>query len=256
MNYLRLDLSHLLLAATMVVVSLLLSYVEKLRLGKALSLGAVRATVQLLLVGFWLQYLFHSDNLFFVLLTWLAMLLTATLSAWERLKRRSFFFSIFFFSMATSSLLVVLYTLQWVLGLEPWFAPQYSVPLAGMVIGYTLNAVTLVADRLESSLRRERSLVEAALALGATPVQAAEHLRAQALQAGMIPLFNYLSVVGIVQLPGMMTGQLIAGALPIDAVRYQILISFMLCPASLLACLLCARLTLESFFNERMQLTA
>lgn len=240
----------------MVVVSLLLSYIEKLRLGRALSLGAVRATVQLLIVGFWLQYIFRSASLFFVLVTWLAMLLAATLSAWERLKRRALFFSIFFFTIATSSLLVLLYTLQWVLGLKPWFSPQYSVPLAGMVIGYTLNAATLVAERLEASLKRERSLVEAALSLGATPAQAAEHVRAQAVQAGMIPLFNYLSVVGIVQLPGMMTGQMIAGALPADAVRYQVLISFMLCPASLLACLLCARLTLQRSFNKRMQLAA
>ena len=111
---------------------------------------------------------------------------------------------------------------------SPWYSPQYAIPLLGMILGNTLNGISLGLDRLGGELSAKRGQVETLLALGATRWEAARQPVQQAVRTGMIPLINSMMVVGIVSLPGMMTGQLLAGVSPLQAVKYQIVIMFLI----------------------------
>ena len=111
---------------------------------------------------------------------------------------------------------------------RPWYSPQYAIPLLGMILGNTLNGISLGLDRLGGELSARRGQVETLLALGATRWEAARQPAQQAVRTGMIPLINSMMVVGIVSLPGMMTGQLLVGVNPLQAVRYQIVIMFLI----------------------------
>src|SRR3569623_2692060 len=114
------------------------------------------------------------------------------------------------------------------LRVEPWYSPQYAIPLLGMILGNTLNGISLGLDRLGGELSGRRAPVEALLALGATRWEAARGPIRQAVRTGLIPTINAMMVVGIVSLPGMMTGQILAGADPVEAVKYQIVMMFLI----------------------------
>ena len=137
---------------------------------------------------------------------------------------------------------------------QSWYEPQYTIPLLGMVLGNILNGVSLSMDRFMEGIVRERPLIEADLALGATRWEAAHQLVTDALRTGMIPTVNSMMVMGIVSLPGMMTGQLLAGAAPVAAVRYQIVIMFMIAAATAPGALGVVLLAFRALFNHRHQL--
>jgi putative ABC transport system permease protein len=119
-------------------------------------------------------------------------------------------------------------------GVEKWYHPQYAIPLLGMVLGNTLNGISVGQNTFTELLASRRDQVEAMLTLGATGWEAARPLVQQAVRTGMIPIINSMMIVGIVSLPGMMTGQLLAGAAPISAVKYQIVIMFLIASATAL----------------------
>ena len=121
-----------------------------------------------------------------------------------------------------------------IIRVDPWFDPQYAIPLLGMVLGNTLSGISLSLDRFVESLVQRRAAVETVLALGGTRWEAAHEHISDALRVGMIPTINSMLIMGIVSLPGMMTGQILAGADPADAVRYQIVIMFMIASAAAL----------------------
>src|SRR5262249_29918982 len=121
-------------------------------------------------------------------------------------------------SVWASSWLVTSLALFAIVPVRPWYTPQYSVPLLGMIPGNTLNGISLGLDRLGGELSGKRAQVEAMLALGATRWEAARGPIRQAVRTAMIPLINSMMVVGVVSLPGMMTGQILAGASPLGAV--------------------------------------
>src|SRR6185295_16144408 len=131
-------------------------------------------------------------------------------------------------AMLIGSGLTLAYVTQVVLRVSPWYEPRYLVPLFGMIVGNAMNGAALAAERLDSEMTSQRATVEAFLALGATPARAAAEPVRRALGAALIPSINGLMVVGLVQLPGMMTGQILAGASPLLAVRYQVVVAFML----------------------------
>jgi putative ABC transport system permease protein len=130
---------------------------------------------------------------------------------------------------------------------------QYAIPLLGMILGNALNGVSLGLDRLGSELSGKRDLVEAALALGATRWEAARQPVQQAVKTGLIPTINAMMVVGIVSLPGMMTGQLLAGTSPVEAVKYQIVIMFLIDSGTALGTVLVVLLSFQRLFNEDHQ---
>ena len=135
-----------------------------------------------------------------------------------------------------------------------WYQPQYSIPLLGMILGNTLNGVSVGLKTFTESLYQKRDQIEASLALGATRWEAANDSVRDAMRTGMIPILNSMMIVGIVSLPGMMTGQLLAGTKPISAVKYQIVIMFLIASATALGTVGVVLLSFRRLFNERHQL--
>jgi len=137
---------------------------------------------------------------------------------------------------------------------QPWYDPKTIIPLAGIVLGNAMNGAAIAGDRLVSTLNSSQLEIETHLSLGATPQQAVADYRRDAIKAGLIPTINSMMVVGLVTLPGIITGQLLGGANPIQAAAFQMLILFMLAFATLLTTVLVTQGLLRQFFNQAAQL--
>lgn len=133
--------------------------------------------------------------------------------------------------------------------IQPWYEPQYAIPILGMILGNCLTGVSLGIERMTEELTAGRAAVEMSLALGASRWEAAQGPARQAVRAGMIPTLNQMAVVGLVSLPGMMTGQVLAGQSPLQAVRYQIVIMFLIAAASGLGVVGAVLLTYRRLFS-------
>ena len=143
-----------------------------------------------------------------------------------------------------------------VLRAQPWYAPQYAIPIMGMILGNTLTGVGLALERMTGELTATRDQIETVLALGGTRWEAARDAARTAVRAGMTPIINQMSVVGVVSLPGMMTGQVLAGQSPLEAVRYQIVIMFLLAASSGLGTVAAVLLAYRRLFSREHQLLA
>lgn len=243
------------LAAFLILINLALSILLRLGLARTLALASVRMVVQLLLLGFILEYIFALNTPPPILGVGLVMVIFAGVASVRRTHRR--FVGIYWNSLVTvfaASFLVTGIALSGILQIHPWYQAQYSIPLLGMVLGNTLTGISLALDRFMDGVARERQQIEGLLALGATRWEAAHRLIRDSLRTGMIPIINSMMVMGIVSLPGMMTGQLLAGAAPGSAVRYQIVIVFMIAAAVALGALGVVLLAFRRLFNSRHQL--
>jgi putative ABC transport system permease protein len=252
--YLELSYLQVGIAALLILINGALSVLLKLGLGRRLLLAAVCTVVQLLLIGYVLEWVFRVDRWYVVLAWMLAMTLVAGVAATRRTQVR--YPGIWARSLASiwaSSWLIAALALAVILRVRPWYTPQYAIPLLGMILGNTLNGVSLGLDRLGGELAGRRHQLEALLALGATRWEAARPLVQQAVRTGLIPTINAMMVVGIVSLPGMMTGQILAGANPVEAVKYQIVIMFLIASATALGTVAAVLLSYRRLFNEHHQ---
>jgi putative ABC transport system permease protein len=159
-----------------------------------------------------------------------------------------------YISMLASYFLVTYMVTGVIIAASPWWQPQYFLPLGGMIIGNSMTALALALERLFADLRGRRELVEMQLSLGATYREASQDLVRQAIKAGMVPSINSLMGVGIVFIPGMMTGQIVAGADPLAAIRYQIVVMLMLVASTTLSTLLVVHLVRRRCFGPAQQL--
>jgi len=228
-DYLAITYGQLALATVLILVNLPISIALRLGLTASLALATLRVVVQLLLIGFVLEWLFTQDNPLLILTISLIMTAVAGISAVNRTKHR--FVGIYWnslLSVLVSAALVTGLAMGGIVQVEPWYDPQYLIPLLGMVLGNTLTGISLGLDHFMERLTSQRHQIETLLTLGATRWEAAHEQVRNALRVGMIPTINSMMVMGLVSLPGMMTGQILAGANPIDAVRYQIVIVFMI----------------------------
>jgi putative ABC transport system permease protein len=226
---------RLALSALLILVNVGLSAALRLGLSRSLLLASVRMVVQLLLVGYVLEWLFHQDQAPLIVLVGAAMAMIAGVSAVQRTRQR--FAGIYLnslLSVMASSALVTGLAVTGLIQPQPWYNPQYLIPLLGMVLGNTLNGLSLGLDRFMEGLRSGRDQVETDLALGATRWEASQAVVRDAIRVAMIPTINSMMVMGLVSLPGMMTGQILQGAAPAAAVRYQIVILFMIASATAL----------------------
>ena len=184
-----------------------------LRAGNALYAMA-RMLGQLLLIGYFLAYIFESDSVWIVLAVLAVMVV---MSSWIALNNVTHHRTALYFCCFGAILLAGSFTLAivsaGVLQLDPWYQPRFLIPLAGMIFANSMNSVSLCAERVSAELRRGDDWLTA---------------RTTALQAGMIPMVNSLFAVGLVSLPGMMTGQILSGVSPLIAVRYQIMVMCMI----------------------------
>lgn len=230
MTLIQLSPADLAVASLLVVLLGVLSWRAHLDIGPSLLIAAARTVVQLTLVGLILTLVFERAHPGWLALIATVMLLTAGYEAMRRQERRFtgwWGFGMGTVSMFVSSFTLTVYALLAVIGTEPWYAPQYAIPLLGMALGNTLTGIALALDRLTQNAWDRRNVIEQRLMLGETAGEAIAGIRRLAMRSGMIPSINAMAVAGIVSLPGMMTGQILAGAPPIEAVKYQILIMFL-----------------------------
>jgi putative ABC transport system permease protein len=252
--------TDLALAAALILVAVAISRWQGLGLGRGILLGAVRATVQLIAVGYVLVYMFEVARWWLVLLALAIMLVAATLATTRRRRgraapgERQVLWSIHGMALLIGTGLTLAYVTEVVLHVRPWYEPRYVIPLFGMIAGSAMNGAALGAERLASEMELRSGEVEAYLALGASPARAAAEPVRRALTAALIPAVNSLMVVGIVQLPGMMTGQILAGQSPLLAVRYQIVVAFMLTSATAITSAIAVLRYRRAFFTNAAQL--
>ena len=225
-------------AAALVLVAGIVSVALRLKLEGSLVLGVVRSTVQLLAVGYALTWIFDHPALGLTVAAMVLMTLAATRAALQRAgwAIEGGFAGAFVTLVVTAGLTALVGSAVFV-GAEPWYDPRYALPLLGMLLGNGLTGLSLCLDSLLGALAEDAELVEVELALGASRAEAARDPVRRAVRRGIIPIVNAMMVAGIVSLPGMMTGQILAGAPPVEAVKYQLLILFLIAASTSLGCL-------------------
>ena len=243
--------AQLALSVVLVLLAGFVSAALQLGLLRPLLWGTVRTFAQLTLIGYVLGYLFRINHPGLVLLAVLAMTAVATHAATSRSEEATRYPKMLAFAaLFGSSFLVGLIVVALVIRPEPWYSARVAIPIFGMILGNSMNGVALCLDRLYGAVRARRAEVEELLALGATPWEAVRDCVKEAMRAGMTPTINAMMVVGLVSLPGMMTGQILGGADPHQAVRYQIVVMLMITAAAGVGCLLLVMLTYRRLFTE------
>jgi putative ABC transport system permease protein len=230
--FISLEWTDLALATVLIVLAGGISVVLRLGIEWRLGIAAVRTVVQLGIIGLVLEQVFALDRADLVVLLVLLMTVFAAREAVSRTTRR--YRGIWldaWVAIAASCLLVGAIVTQVVVGVEPWYDPQYVIPLLGMILGNSLTGISLSLDRLIEHLSARAAEVELRVAFGATRREALREPLRAAIRTGLIPIINSMSAAGLVSLPGMMTGQILAGAPPMQAVAYQVVVMFMIAAA-------------------------
>lgn len=252
----RLDIVDLALALGLMAIAIGLSAWQRLGLEWNLAVATGRTVLQLLVVGYILAFIFALDNPWAVLAVLTVMLTIAAVVARNRISKKiPQVLPLVWGAILVSTALTLGYTNLLIIQPSRWYEAQYLIPLAGIVLGNAMNGAAISGERLVSTINASQLEIETHLSLGATPQQAVAQYRKDAIKAGLIPTLNQMMVVGIVTLPGIITGQLLSGIDPLDASSYQILIMFMLAFANLVTTLVVTQGLCRQFFNRAAQLT-
>ena len=226
-----------------------------LGLHKDIFWGTVRTFAQLFLMGYILNHIFKIESGPVILLLFAGMIFFAAWTISGRVKEKSIsFFIPTLFSMLVSYIIVTYLVTAFVVQVKPWYMPQYFIPLGGMVIGNSMNTIAIGLERLFSNLRRYRDEIELYLVLGADYREASEKIFRDSIRAGMIPSINSMMGVGIVFIPGMMTGQIIAGTDPMTSIKYQIIVMLMLVGSTALGSIIVLSIVRRLCFSTAHQL--
>ena len=251
MNHPAISNTSLALAFMLVLVALLVSQKEKLGLHKDILWSVARAIIQLTLVGYALHYLFDFNSRWLTLLMVLFICINAALNARKRSKRigNAFLISFIAIGFGTALTLTIL-LLSGALAL----VPMQVIPVSGMIAGNAMVAVGLCYTQLNQRFGDNRQQIEEMLSLGASVKRASVTLVRDSIRAAMIPTVDAAKTVGLVSLPGMMSGLIFAGIDPIQAIKYQIMVTFMLLGTAAISTIIAAWLGYRRFFNQRAQL--
>lgn len=254
---LSISLTNLAIASILLLVVGLLSFSLRLHLGNRLAVASVRTVLQLGLLGLVLKWVFEAREWWIILALVASMIINASIAAVRRTSRR--YAGVWFSGLGAVTISTVFTTfiiMAFVVPVRPWYEARYLIPLVGMILGNALTGLSLCLDRLMTDLDQKRTEVECWLSLGATAWEACRpHIR-EAVRTGMIPILNSMTVVGIVSIPGMMTGQILAGAPPEQAIRYQIVVMFMIAAATSLSAVLITLLSFRRLVTARHQLAS
>ena len=249
------SVAGLIYSAVPVAVAMAILAVRRLGQVRPLLVAIVRLVVQLTLLGFVLEWLFTTRSPWSVGAIALVMLLASAHTVGSRLKGGGWTLRLeAFATMGVGMVLVMAVSLRLGLRVAPWYEPKVVIPLLGMILGNSVTGVALAAERLESDLRAERDRVELRLALGASSRQAALPALRSAVRAALTPPINNMMIAGIVAIPGMTTGQLLAGARVQEAIRYQILIYLGITGTVAISTLALLAVRLRTYFTPAMQL--
>jgi putative ABC transport system permease protein len=247
--------NDLLVSLLFIAFSLFLIKKWKLGLENTLLVGTVRTFVQLTLMGYVLTWFFGQEHWAFMLALLFIMIVIASYEGTRRQKHAiPHFFPAMLAALLGSAILILGTILLFILDVEPWFSPYAAIPIGGMIIGNGLNSTALTANRFVGEMKHREKEIETLLALGATPKIAVYDAMKASIHAALIPNINAMMTVGLVQLPGVMTGQILAGIDPIIAVRYQIMIMYMWFTTATLANMIMLAIVYRQYFTSKLQL--
>lgn len=219
-------------------------------------IASVRMTLQLILAGYLLVYVFNLSSPWYTILILAAMELFAIYTI---IKRNQTTLSIklkqiIALSMVVGTVSCLFYFLLIVINISPWYNPRYAIPIAGMLIGNSMTGISLGVSRLTDGMHTKKDLVEGALVIGATPKMATRQIVADTFDSAILPTINSMVGMGIVFLPGMMSGQILSGVSPLTAIAYQISIMLGILGSVSLTVILFVQLGYKTFFNKDSQL--
>ncbi|MFQ6604671.1 MAG: iron export ABC transporter permease subunit FetB [Fidelibacterota bacterium] len=257
-NFYHLTWIDILISLVFVLATIMILRYWKIGLTRTLLIGTLRTFVQLTAMGYILTWFFHQDSVWFMVGLILSMTLIASYEGYRRVREFPLkaAFPILFASMTITLTLVLGTILKLILKTEPWYYPYAMIPIAGMIIGNALNSATLSVNRFVSELEHREDEIEMMLSLGAPVRAVVEPSFRAAVKAALLPTINSMMMVGLVQLPGVMTGQILAGIDPLVAVRYQIMIMYMWVTTAALMDVLVLGFSYKQFFTSRGQFRA
>lgn len=241
----------LVLSFSLVMIGVLISYKERLGTAKEIIYSILRAVIQLTIVGYVLTYLFKVDN---VIITSIMVLFIAFNASWNAHQRsdninnslRISMISIFSSTLLTLGILLISGGVK--------FIPSQVVPITGMICGTAMTTIGLCYRNLNSLFRDQRQQILEKLSLGATPRQASISALRETIRLGMQPQLDQAKTLGIVTLPGMMSGLMFAGTVPLKAIMYQIMVTFMIVATTSISSYMATFLAYKEFFNDSEQL--
>src|SRR5699024_7359352 len=246
-------MSYLTLSLTLifVLIPLFLSKTFKLGLEKDTIIATVRSIIQLLIVGYLLQYVFDAEKMIYTILMIGLMIVAATQNA----RKKGATIKGITWKLIVTYVFVEVLTQVILLGLNITPAtPQYIIPISGMVVGNSMVLSILFLNRFTAEVETHQKETELILSLGGTTKQAVHRQLIDSIKASTIPTIEKQKTIGLVQLPGMMSGQIIAGADPVQAVQFQLLVLFLLLTTAVITSILVGYLSYPTLFNERMQM--
>lgn len=247
----NISITSLLIASSLVMISLLFSYFQKLKLEKETIISVVRAVIQLVIVGYVLEYIFGQKNPLFTTLLLLFMTFNAAYNAAKRGKSIKNGLIISFVSIASGAALTILIL---VFSKAIKYVPNQIIPVGGMIISNAMIALGLCYKQITNDFKSRREEIETKLSLGADIHLSSIEIIRDSIRTGMIPTIDSAKTLGIVSLPGMMTGLILAGTSPVNAIRYQIMVTFMMLSTTAISSFMACYLSYRNFFNKRKQL--
>jgi putative ABC transport system permease protein len=244
------------LAYVFVIIALIIVRARGIKREKEIIISSIRMTLQLVLVGYLLVYIFNNPNPFITIGIIALMEAFAVYTVYRKFKKRlsKALKQVVAVSMAVGTLSCLVYFLLVVVRISPWYEPQYFIPIAGMLVGNSMTGISLAVKSLLEGMTVQRAAVEEALMLGATPQDAARAIVNSTFDAAILPTINSMVGMGIVFLPGMMTGQILSGTVPTTAIAYQIAIMLGILGAVSLTVFIMLHWGTRTFFNKEQQL--
>ncbi|MCX7921705.1 MAG: iron export ABC transporter permease subunit FetB [Clostridia bacterium] len=252
----NLGMWQLVAAYIFIVLLLFIVKIRGIAREKEILISTVRMTLQLMLTGYILAYIFQQSNPIFTIIVIIIMEVFAVHNTFKRVKSELSpkLKRIIALSLVGGSLISLVYFLLIVIRISPWYDPRYFIPIAGMIVGNSMTGVSLGIHRLVEGMNTQKHLIESALMLGATPKMAARQVANNAFDSAILPTINSMVGMGIVSLPGMMTGQILSGTSPLVAIEYQIAIMLGICGSVSLTVIMAVQMGYKTFFTERSQL--
>jgi putative ABC transport system permease protein len=239
-----------------ILVLLLLVRWRKIPREKEIIIATFRMTIQLVLVGYILMYVFKHMHFYYTVIIILIMEIFAIYNIFKRSKTPIpvTLKKAIALSMTAGTLVTLIYFDFVVIHFDPWYNPRYFIPIGGMIVGNAMTGVTLGVTTLIEGMRSRKHLVESALMLGATPYEATKGIVNHAFDSAILPTINNMVGMGIIFLPGMMTGVILSGSSPLTAIKYQIAIMLGITGSVAFSVILFLFMGYRAFFNKRAQL--
>ena len=227
----------------------------RLSMARDLLVGTIRTFLQLFLLGYVLKIVFDIKNpwIIFSLFTFMIIFAAITISGRVKEKQVPYFLPVLA-SIFLSYTVINVFVMTVIIQVKPWYQPVYFIPIGGMIIGNSMNALAISINSWFEGIKKERDRIELYLSLGASPAESTADNYRDAVRAGMIPSINALMTVGIVFIPGMMTGQILAGIEPLIAIKYQIVIMLLLAGATGISTMIALHIVRRLTFTPSVQL--